>query len=96
MKENEFSPLGKFLVIAVIVIPSILSAIINIFRKHVPHPGAFIIVLIGFLFFIIAKLSVIIPKNKISFGTKLMSTGMANLYRLGYWLMVVGILFTFL
>lgn len=30
-----------------------------------------------------------------SFGTSLMTSRMANLYRLGYWLMAVGALITF-
>jgi hypothetical protein len=50
--------------------------------------------IVGLLLFLTAKISVI-RKRKISFGTGLMSEGMANLYRVGYWLMIVGILVTF-
>jgi hypothetical protein len=31
----------------------------------------------------------------INFGTKRMTENMANLYRLGYWLMIVGVVYTF-
>ena len=44
----------------------------------------------------VSKLAVILYRERISFGTRLMTTPMANMYRLGYWLMVVGILATFL
>jgi hypothetical protein len=57
--------------------------------------GDLVIVLIGFLLFLVGKLSVILHKQRISFGTRLMSERMANCYRLGYWLMAVGVLITF-
>ncbi len=70
-------------------------AIANIATGTVPHPFAFAIVLIGFGFFLVAKASVAGREKWIGFGPRLMSPGMANLYRVGYWLMAVGILATY-
>jgi hypothetical protein len=42
-----------------------------------------------------AKLHVISTNRLISFGTKYMSLPIANCYRLGYWLMALGVLLTF-
>jgi hypothetical protein len=53
------------------------------------------IVLLGFGLFSLAKLSVILHRQRISFGTRSMSARMANAYRLGYWLMACGMLVTF-
>jgi len=94
MKENEFSVLGKFSTIILVLIFT-GTAIINISRHTVPKPYAFIVVLFGFLFFIAAKVSNIKKHKLISFGTSNMSENMSNLYRLGYWLMVIGLLLTF-
>jgi len=63
---------------------------------QVPHPWLVVLVLVGFTLFVVSKLAVILYRERISFGTRLMTTPMANMYRLGYWLMVVGILATFL
>jgi hypothetical protein len=95
MKENEFSPFGKAVVVVGIVAAAV-AALINIFRGEPQNPFAFGIIGVGFVLFLIAKLSVVTRKQWISFGTKLMSPGMANAYRVGYWLIVVGILATFL
>jgi hypothetical protein len=54
-----------------------------------------VVVLLGFGLFSLAKLSVILHRQRISFGTRSMSARMANAYRLGYWLMVCGTLATF-
>ena len=70
-------------------------AIDNIIRGDVRHPSAFVVVLLGFVLFSLAKLSVILHRQRISFGTRLMTARMANAYRLGYWLMVCGTLATF-
>lgn len=70
-------------------------AIMNVFNGTVTRPRAFFIVLVGFVLFAVGKLSVILKKKKISFGPKLMTENMANLYRFGYWLMIVGLLATF-
>lgn len=93
MKENMLSKFGKFFFYLLFLL-WVASAVINIKRGHVNHPGAFGLAFVGLLLFITAKISVI-RRKKISFGTGLMSEGMANLYRIGYWLMVVSILVTF-
>jgi len=95
MKENEFSPIGKISTIILVVILG-SSAVFNIFRQSVPHPYAFLVVLIGFILFLAAKISNLKKKKLISFGTKEMSEKMSNLYRVGYWLMVVGLMLTFI
>jgi hypothetical protein len=94
MKENRPTRLikiaGWLLIIALLI-----AASYNISQGNVIRPTAFFIMLLGFILFAIGKLSVIIRKKKISFGTGLMSENMANLYRLGYWLMIAGLLATF-
>ena len=92
---SEFSPVGKaasWILVAFLIV----AAIINITHGQVPHPWSVVIVLVGFTLFVVSKLAVILYRERISFGTRLMTTPMANMYRLGYWLMVVGILATFL
>ena len=64
-------------------------------RGEVRNPAAFGVALVGFALFSIAKLSVILRHRFVSFGSKPMTEGMANLYRAGYWLMIVGIPATF-
>jgi hypothetical protein len=54
------------------------------------------VTLLGLLLFVMAKLSVIRGKALITFGSWAMTPDSANLYRLGYWLMIVGTLLTFL
>jgi hypothetical protein len=94
MKENELSRIGKFAIVSFIIVVAI-SAIGNIYNGHVKHPSAFWVVLLGFVLFTVAKVPVILHKRFISFGSSLMTENMANVYRLGYWLMIVGLLFTF-
>jgi hypothetical protein len=93
-KENEFSPVGKFAVIILLVIATVTS-LMNILYKHVPHPGAFVIICFGFLLFLVAKLSVILRTRLVSFGSRFMTENMGNIYRVGYWLMVLGFLLSF-
>jgi uncharacterized protein YjeT (DUF2065 family) len=94
MKENEFSPVGKAASLALVAF-LLVAAAVNIARHEVPHPMAFVIVALGFVLFLAGKLSVVLRKKWVSFGTGLMSENMANLYRVGYWLMLVGVLATF-
>jgi hypothetical protein len=94
LRENELSPLGKTAIVLLLVAVA-LSAAANVGSGHVPHPYAFAIVLFGFTLFLIAKLSVVGWKKWISIGTGLMSANMADLYRVGYWFMAVGVLATF-
>ena len=94
IKENQPTNIIKTLSWLLIATLGI-GAILNIYYGNVTRPKAFFIVLGGFILFAIGKLSIILKKKKISFGTKLMSENMANLYRLGYWLMIVGLLATF-
>jgi hypothetical protein len=83
MKENEFSIIGKVSSV-LLVLFFIAAAGINAWRGHVPHPYAFIVVLIGLALFIAAKISNLRKGKIISFGTTDMSEGIKNLYRLGY------------
>jgi hypothetical protein len=94
MRDNEFSPIGKAAVMIGLIFAAV-AAVANIAAGEPQHPLAFFAVLAGFILFLTAKLSVIARKRWISFGTTLMSPGMANAYRLGYWLMIAGTLATF-
>ena len=47
------------------------------------------------MLFALAKLTVIWGGVVVSVGTRHMSEGAANAYRVGYWLMAVGVLLTF-
>jgi len=77
------------------IIPVGCAAISNIIHGKVVHPIAFIVMISGFVLFIVSKLSVVFKKKLISFGTRKMSVRMANLYRLGHWQMIFGLLATF-
>lgn len=94
MRENEFSPVGKILTV-IIVAWFAITAAMNIMRGEVPHPFAFAVSLVGFLFFLIAKVSVISRTKRITFGPGALRPGMSLLYRVGYWLMALGLLATF-
>lgn len=72
------------------------TVVFNITKGQATNPYALFVAFAGFACFSIAKISVISKGHKFSFGTKLMSEGMANLYRLGYWLMAVGVMLTFM
>ena len=95
MRENEFSVFGKSAIVLLVAL-IVFTAIVNIARGEVQHPAAFFIVLVGLILFLFAKLSVISRKNLFSFGPSQMTENMVNAYRVGYWLMVVGILLTFI
>lgn len=94
MRENEFSIIGKG---AVVIGLAMLVTLVcrNLFAGQVPNPSAFAITLAGFAFFLVAKLSVVRRGHLVTFGPGLMSPGMKNAYRSGWWLMVVGIMVTF-
>ena len=94
-RENEFSIFGKASIYILLVLIALASTS-NIFHGIVPNPYLSAITLVGFLMFFVAKASVISKGIKFSFGTRNMTNLMANLYRLGYWLMFVGIVLTFL
>lgn len=93
MKENKPRILTKIAGWLVIISMS-ASAIANILLGRAIRPWAFFIVLMGLVLFTISKYSMI-KKKTVSFGTQDMSENMANLYRLGYGLMVVGLIATF-
>jgi len=98
MKENELSRPMKFLIaVGLMVFLSLaaVSAIQNVMHGVVHQPTAFIVVLIGFLCFAFAKLSVIRHMRLVSFGTRVMTEDQANFYRIGYYLMGLGFIFTF-
>ena len=94
MKENKPGLVSKILVWMLIPLAG-FSAAYNILSGNVVRPTAFYFVIGGFILFAIGKLSVILKKQRVSFGSKLMSQNMANLYRVGYWLLFIGIIFTF-
>ena len=95
MKENQLSLVGKGLIVIFTAV-LIAAALLNIWRGDASHPNFFVIAIVGFLLFLVAKLSVIARHRWVSFGTRFMSPAMANAYRVGYWLMFVGVLATFL
>ena len=94
MRENELSQVGKVLVSAIVVVASV-GAAIRLGRGEVRHPELLWIVALGLILFLIAKLSVILRGKWISFGSRPMTDAMGNTYRIGYWLMIVGILIMF-
>jgi hypothetical protein len=94
--ENELSRFTKTALGFLVIIPIIFITIQNIIKGQVQHPYAFIICLVGFALFLISKISTISNGKWISFGTKKLTENTANLYRIGYWLMAVGLIFTFI
>jgi hypothetical protein len=94
MREHQLSLFSK-LGVVVLVALAFAAALVRIADGVVGNPRAFLIVLAGLCVFLIGKGSVIAGGQWISFGSRHMSENMANLYRLGYWLMAVGILLTF-
>jgi hypothetical protein len=93
-RENEFSGFSKGTIYTVLVF-AFISAVVNLYQGTAVTPEAFTLIIIGFVLFFAAKLAIILSSNLVSFGTKAMSTLGANIYRLGYWFMTVGFLFTF-
>lgn len=94
--ENELSFFAKAAVIILLVIPVSLISARNIIVGEVANPYAFAICIAGFLLFLISKISLFRKGVLVSFGTKRLTENMGNFYRLGYWLMAVGLIFTFL
>jgi hypothetical protein len=93
--ENELSFVGKAAVIILLVVPVFFITVRNIIIGEVANPYAFTICIVGFLLFLISKISLFRKGVSFSFGTKRLSENMGNLYRLGYWLMAVGLIITF-
>ena len=93
--ENELSSIAKALIYFVIITLLLIITIPNMVSGEVKRPLAFFIVLPGFCLFLIAKITLFRNGLWFSLGTKQMTEGMSNLYRIGYWLMVVGLIFTF-
>jgi hypothetical protein len=93
--ENELSFVGKAAAIILLVVPVFFITVRNIIIGEVANPYAFTICLVGFLLFIFSKISLFRKGVFFSFGTKRLSENMGNLYRLGYWLMAVGLILTF-
>ena len=99
MKENELSKPAKIIVGVGLLLLFASAAVIaarNVLRGEVGQPSAFAIMLIGFACFFFPKLLVIRKKQLVSFGARLMTQDQANFYSLGYYLMGLGFLFTFL
>jgi len=57
--------------------------------------GALLLSCLGFIFFLAAKVSLLVDGIYISWGSKSMSRSFRASYRLGYGLMIVGFLATF-
>jgi hypothetical protein len=93
--ENELSIFAKTAMVFLLIIPVFFITFENIIRGEVYHPYTFAICLIGFALFLTSKISLFINGNWIQFGTKDLTENMGNLYRLGYWLMMVGSIITF-
>lgn len=93
--ENELSPFGKIAVMILLVIPVVIITVRNILIGEVANPYAFSICIIGFFLFLSAKISMFRKGVLFSFGTKRLLQNMDNIYCLGYWLMAVGLAFTF-
>jgi len=94
MRENEPTKLVKACGTALVVMVSI-AALGNIWRGEVPHPVVGCVILLGFALFVVAKTSVVARGQWVTFGSGPMTATMGNCYRVGYWLMLVGALFTF-
>ena len=93
--ENELSRFGKLAVTFLFVIPVMYITIRNIINGEVSSPYAFIVCIVGFVLFLISKISLFVKGTWVGIGTKKLTDNMANLYRLGYWFMAVGLIFTF-
>lgn len=92
---NEFTSISKYIVyIALFFI--FAYAGINVFNGTVNNPKYFFVIIFGAVLVIAPKMYVIIKlKKRISWGGKDMPNWMANIYRVGYWIMAVGFLITF-
>lgn len=92
--ENELSIFSKIF-ITLLVIGALFSTFMNILQGQVKNPVSFIVTILGFILFLVSKVSQFRKGKLLSFGTKNMSESMANCYRVGYWLMIVGLVMTF-
>ena len=99
LKENELSKPAKIIVGGAILILLAFAAtavVQNAAHGMIKRPWAFAIVLIGFGCFLFPKVSVVRKKKLVSFGTRIMNEDQANFYRVGYYLMGLGLILTFL
>ena len=92
--ENMPSSISKVAIIGLLG-AVIWFAVLNIYNGVVHEPRFFVVSIVGFSLFLMSKLSMVKKGYLISFGTGNMCTFAANFYRVGYWLMVVGVLGTF-
>ena len=92
--ENMPSSISKVAIIVLIGAVAWFS-ILNIYRGVVPEPRFFLLNLVGFSLFLIGKISMLKKGKMVSFGSKKLSASAKNLYKIGYWLMIVGVLSTF-
>lgn len=93
-KDNMPSSISKLAIVGLLGAICCL-AVLNIYNGVVHEPQFFVVSLGGLSLFMISKLSMFKKGHLISIGTQNMSLMAANLYRVGYWLMVVGVLGTF-
>lgn len=93
--ENELSRFGKIIVSVALLICVIFSLAQNLINGTIPHPFSFVLCFFGFLLFFAAKTSLFLKGKWLSFGTKNLSENMANFYRIGYWVMAIGLVLTF-
>jgi hypothetical protein len=97
MKENELSkPVKVILGVAIVIAVGIaLRAVAqNAVNGVVTRPWALGMVF-GFVCFLLPKLAVVREKKLVSFGTGPMTNRQENFYRLGYFLMGLGVLLAF-
>jgi len=78
-----------------VIIVSAIKSLINIFSGNIINPIAFSITATWGVLFFISKVSMFRRKIWVSFGTKGMPECMENCYRIGYWLIIAGIIMTF-
>ena len=98
MKENELSKPVKIIVgVGVVIMIGVAAkdAAQNAVDGAVTRPWALGMVLIGLICFLLPKVAVVRNRQLVSFGTGLMTNQQANFYRLGYFLMGLGILLAF-
>lgn len=98
MKENELSMPAKVIVgvaAVVFIIAAVKAAAVNASAGVIARPWALGIVLVGVICFLVPKLAVVRKKKLVSFGVGPMTTQQANFYRLGYFLMALGLLLAF-
>lgn len=94
-KHNQLSIFSQVATYALIAF-AFYTSVVNMLNGHVPNPMALYIIGLGFILFLVAKISVFRKGIMFSFGAVHMSQGMGNSYRIGYWLMIVGFMGTFL